>query len=158
MTLFKIDRELWETMQKAVDPETGEFNENFFELIDSLEKAREDKVEGIALRLKNARAEAEAIKAEKLVLASRQATAEANVKRLEDYLAYALQGEKFATARVAVSYRKSEQVVIGEDAVIPEAYTNIKVTPNKTAIKARLKAGETIPGCEVVSVNNLQVK
>lgn len=47
------------------------------------------------------------------------------------------------------SIRKGQQKVIGEPdpLTLPAKFQNVKITPNLTAIKDALAAGETVPGC-----------
>lgn len=160
MTLYEINAALEAAYDAAVDPDTGEIiNEAAAQALDNLSMAKDDKIENIALWIKNLNAEADAINAEKKKLAARQAAAENKAESLKRYLSGALAGEKFKTARVAISYRKSESVQIDEGAKLPlELMTTPKPVPNKTAIKEALKAGEVIEGVCLVTNNNIQIR
>lgn len=160
MTLYEINAALEAAYDAAVDPDTGEIiNGAAAQALDNLSMAKDEKVENIALWIKNLNAEADAINAEKKKLAARQAAAENKAESLKRYLAGALAGEKFKTARVAISYRKSESVQIDEGAALPpELMTTPKPVPNKTAIKEALKAGEVIEGASLVTNNNIQIR
>lgn len=160
MNLYEISAEIQSAWDKAVDQETGEvLSEEALELIDKLEMDFDNKVENIALWIKNLNAEAEAIKAEKLALAARQSSVEKKADSLKRYLASALGGNKFSTARVAVSFRKSEQVEVDEGVWFDDEYlTYTDPKPNKTAIKKALKSGVEITGARLVSSSNIQIK
>lgn len=157
MTLFDIDKAIYD-FEFEIDEETGELL-NADEL-DALKMAREQKVENIALYYKNLVAEAEMVKAEKNNMADRQKRLENKAESLKNYLAYALQGEKFSTPKVAVSYRKSKSVEIDDGAELPKAYIKVEEVrkPDKKMLKEALEGGEKIDGVRLVEKQNLSVK
>lgn len=60
-----------------------------------------------------------------------------------------------------MSFRKSEAVEFDSQYLtcVPSEYLKFKAPElNKTAVKKAIKAGETVPGCELVVKNNLQIK
>ena len=157
MTLYEIDKALAD-FEFEVDEETGEIL-NAADL-DELKMARGDKIENIGLYIKNLEAEKEAVKHEKENFADRQKRLEKKIDSLKGYLAYALDGQKFSTPKVAVSFRKSESVFVKDKYLIPDHYMNLSVVrePNKAAIKSALKRGEEIMGCELVEKRNISIK
>lgn len=157
MTLFDINKAILE-FDYEIDEETGEIMNA--EALDALQLAREDKIEGVGLWIKNLQAEAEAVKKEKDAMAERQRRLEKKAESLKDYLAYALQGEKFSTPRIAMSWRKSESVLIPDEALLDDRFVNITMIkkPDKKLIKDTLKAGREVPGAELVTKQNLQIK
>ena len=84
MKLYEIDREL-EALLSNVDEETGELLIDP-EAIDALLMAKEDKIEGIALWIKDLRAEAAMVKSEKEALAKRQQVLENKAERTAAFL------------------------------------------------------------------------
>lgn len=115
MNLYEIDRRLeslFITMCE-VDPETGEllYPEAADEL-EALSELRETKLESALCYIKNLRAEAKAIREEETRLAARRMALENAERRMKQYVSDSLHGEKFQTARVAVSYRKSASVEV----------------------------------------------
>ena len=157
MTLFEIDKALAD-FEFEVDEETGEIL-NASDL-DELKMAREDKIENIGLYIKNLEAEKEAVKREKDNFADREKRLGKKIDSLKKYLTYALDGQKFSTPKVAVSFRKSESVLVKDKYLIPDNYMNISVVrePNKTAIKNALKRGEEIMGVELLEKQNVSIK
>lgn len=155
-TLFEIDKAI-EDFEFNVD-EDGEIL-NYDEL-DNLKMERNQKCENIALYYKNVSAEAEMVKAEAKAMSERAKRLENKAESLKKYLAYALQGEKFSTPRVAVSYRKSESVKIDDDYAIPDKWCELSVLkkPNKQLIKDALKKGEHIAGAELIKKSNISIK
>ena len=153
MNLYEIDAEIL----GCVDVETGEiFDIDKFE---ELAMTRDAKIENICLWIKNLKAHAEALKAEKDSLAQRQKAAETKMESLKRYISGYLEGTAFETAKVKVSYRKSEAVEIMEGAVIPDEYLRFKEPEvNKTELKAALKKGVKIAGVSIVENQNIQIK
>lgn len=138
--------------------ETGELIDP--ERLDRLQMEREAKIEGIACWIKNLLSDAEAIKAEKNALAEREAKCRKKAEQLKEYLTYALGGEKFSTAKCAVSFRKSESVEVEDLTLIPAELLRVKASyeADKTAIKAAIKAGREINGCRLVENISAQIK
>ena len=153
MNLYEIENEIL----NCVDMETGEIVD--IEKLESLQMERDQKIENIGCWIKNLLADAKALKEEKDNLAARQKSAENKAASLKAYLYNYLNGEKFKTAKVAISYRKSDSVDITEGAVIPEKYLKYSdPTPDKIGLKAALKAGEKFPGISIVTSSNIQIK
>ena len=151
MTIYEIDQAIME----CVDLETGEIIDT--EQLDKLQMERDTKLENVACWIKELKAEAEAIKAEKQILANRQKVAENKAESLKKYLAYALDGKKFSTAKCAVSFRNTESVEItpeGLEALMKEhdeLLTYKAPEPNKTAIKNAIKNdGLNVAGVQLV--------
>lgn len=153
MNLYEIDSAIMD----CADMETGEIID--MEALEDLQMERDQKIEGIGCWIKNLLADAKALKEEKDNLAARQKVAENKAASLKAYLSSYLNGEKFKTAKVSISYRKSDSVNIAEGAVIPEEYLKYsEPTPDKIGLKAALKAGEKIQGISLVTSNNIQIK
>lgn len=139
MNIYEIDA----AILSLVDEETGEIKD--FEEFANLQMERETKVENIALWYKNLIAEGKAIREEEKTLAERRRICENKAERLKAYLSEILQGNKFKTAKVAVSYRKSTAVDIEPDFIewaknkADDLLIYKMPEPNKTAIKDALK-------------------
>lgn len=160
MKLFEINAALEELLNQQ-DPETGELTCDLDQL-DALMMERDEKLEGLALYIKNADAEAKAIREEEKALAERRRSLENKAERAKGFLAEQLAGEKFSTPKVAVSYRKSEQVEVSMAFFTEESNERFlrykDPEADKTAIKNALKNGETVPGAEIVSKTNMILK
>lgn len=154
MTFYEID----EALSKCFDEETGEIlNEEDFE---KLNEARDDKIEGIGLMIKNREALKDEIDNEIKRLRDRKLTLENQVENTKAFLARLLDGQKFETARVRMSWRKSKAVEIADESILPDEYIVTKTTtaPDKKKIKEALAEGKTIGGCNLRETNNLSVK
>lgn len=150
--------EIEQGILSCVDLETGEVIDP--ELLEQLAMAREQKIEGVALWVKNLQADALAYKAEKEAFEKREKAALAKAESLKKWLAQVLDGEKFSTTRCAVSFRKSTKLEISEPENLPKALMveTITTKPDAIAIKALLKNGMDVPGCRLVENLNAQIK
>ena len=155
MTIYDIEAEIME----CIDQDTGEVID--IDRLNALEMERDRKISNVACWIKDLKAEAEAIKAEKQALDKRQKAAENKAENLKEWLAKVLQGEKFKDSKVSISYRKSEKVVFAEDfayVTLPEHMKKVTVEPRKTEIKEFLKAGGEIDGVRIEESSNMQIR
>ena len=78
---------------------------------------------------------------------------------MKSYLLKYLDGEKYKSAKVSISYRTGTSVDIAEGAVVPDKFLKYsEPTPDKTGLKAALKAGEILPGITLVTSQSIQIK
>ena len=120
---------------------------------------RVDKIDNIACYYKNLLAEAEAIKLEEVKLRDRRQVKENRATKLKEYLARALDGNKFETARVQVSFRKSDRVAIDDLTKLSEDYLRYaEPSADKTAIKEALKAGKEVTGAHLEQNLSMTIK
>jgi outer membrane murein-binding lipoprotein Lpp len=153
MTLYEIDQKLLD----CIDLETGEIlNE---ERLNELQMERNEKLEKVALWIKELNAEADALKAEKQAFADRQKAAENKAGSLKKWLADALAGEKFKTTKVMVSFRKTKIVEVTDIFALDENYVKYsEPTADKAAIKKAIEAGEIVKGATLVESVSISVK
>lgn len=152
--LYEIDQAILE----CLDAETGEIIDP--ERLDNLFMERNQKIENVALWIKNLESDAMAFKAEKDAFAYREKAATKKAENLKAWLAQVLEGEKFSTSKCAISFRKSEQVEIFNEDMIPRELMLETVTlkPDKKAIKSFFKEGLAVSGCRLVENLNTQIK
>lgn len=152
--LFEINQDILD----CIDLETGEVMD--IERLGELQMERNAKIENVACYIKNLECEAAGLKAQKDAFAEREKVAKNKIDGLKRWLAQACGGEKFSSERCAVSFRRSEQVIVEDVDALPEQYRREKVTyeADKTAIKEAIKAGAEITGCQLVNNLNTQVK
>ena len=163
MKLFDIDERLAACVKldesRVVDTESGEIID--LEAIAALEMERDKKIENLGCWYKNLLADAEALKAQKNAFAEREKAAKAKAESLRGFLGRYLNGKKFESAKVAMSFRKREAVEFDAKCIgdVPEEFLKFKDPElDKVAVKKAIKAGETVPGCELVARQNLQIK
>ena len=153
MKLYEIDQAIMD----CIDMETGEIiNE---ELLNSLQMERDAKIENVALWIKELKAEAEALKAEKMAFAERQKVTENKMESLKKWLVYALNGEKFKSVRASVTFRTSDKVEIADIDKLDKAYLRYKEPEaDKDAIKKAIKEGQEVAGATLVPSTSVIIK
>ena len=152
-TLYEIDA----AILACIDLDTGEIIDE--EQLASLQMERSAKIESVALYYKNTLSDAAAYKAEKDVFAEKERRASATAARLKEWLAEALQGEKFKTARVNITYRKSDSVIVDDVLNLPPRFVKFKdPEPDKLAIKQAIKDGEEVNGARIESKQSVTIK
>lgn len=165
MTLYEIDSRLRELMENSIDPETGEFIADPEEW-ENLQIAKDEKIENSALYAKNLRSEIEAIKAEEASLAKRRKSKERKADWLENNIKFSLQGQPFETARCSIKFRTNQESVKYTSEADAMAWATEyaqdlinfgKPMLSKSGIKARLQAGEDIPGAELVRTVSMKI-
>lgn len=158
MTLYEIDRRIDDFLSYAEDIELSE--DEIKDTLDSLMMDRAEKIDNIACYYKNLAAEAEAIKLEEVKLRDRRQAIDSKADRVKAYLDRALAGNRFESARVKVTYRKSEQVVVEDLDKLGKQFLRIKQTiePDKSLIKEAIKTGAEVEGARLEVKNNISVK
>lgn len=160
-TLWEINTEIME----CFDAETGEIFD--VEKLESLHLEREQKIENIALYVKNLTSEAAAIRAEEKALAERRKAKENKAESLKQYLSFALDGAKFETPKVNVSFNKSSGVKVTdkEDLIhwlefsgLDDCIRYKTPEPDLNKVKALLKQGEKVEGAELENRENINIK
>lgn len=164
MSLYTMIEEL-EVFQSLV--ENGDIPEEAIDdTLSALNVELDTKIENIAFLIKNMTAESDAIKHEIESLKARMDAKVKTVDRLKAYLTNCLtelQRTKFETSKVALSFRKSEKVIISDTEKFAEEHRDlckekIEVTPDKTLIKKLVRGGLDIEGVTIEVSQNLQVK
>lgn len=166
MNIYQIDKEIESVLDGAVDPETGEITPEALEKLDALNVEREQKIESVGLWFKNTLAESKAIAEEISALQARKKSLDSKAEWQKKYLEYALNGEKFETPKLAVSYRKSVSVDFDDAEAFCRNYadfpdlvtTKIERKPNKTEIKKLIKTGFLLDGVRLEEKQNIQIK
>ena len=143
--LYEIDA----AILACVDQETGEILDA--EKLDALQMEREQKLEGVALWIKDLKAEAEAVKAEADRLTARKKAVENKIEGLKQWLLFALNGEKLKTPRCNVYQTHSQKVVIDDEKALVdmlmtspfgEKFLRVKEPEiDKNALKDSMKQG-----------------
>ena len=161
--LYEIDQDILD----CVDMETGEIID--FDKLNELQMERGEKLEGVALLVKDLKAEAEAVKAEADKLTTRKKALDNKIDGLKNWLLFALGGEKLKTPRCNVYQTHSTKVnVIDEQSAVnwiqthckePEEFLRFTLPEiRKDAVKAELKAGKEIPGVTLEETESVVIK
>ena len=162
MKLYEIEQAI-EDILNQVD-EDGMLTDEAMNQLEEIQIEERTKLENIALYIKSEVAESKAIREEEKALADRRRVKENKAERLKKYLSdYLMSKEikKYETPRAVMTFRKSEQVVITDEADIIKRFPDAvktKVEISKTEVKNLLKSGEIIDGASLVENQNLQIK
>ncbi|WP_405379714.1 siphovirus Gp157 family protein [Phascolarctobacterium sp.] len=163
MKLFEIDQKIASCVKldenRMVDTETGEIIDS--EALAALEMERDQKIENIACWYKNLLSDAEQLKKQKEIFAEREKAAKNKAESLKSFLTEYLQGKKFETTKVKLSYRKSEAVEFDKERLkdVPIDFLKYKEPElDKTAVKKAIKSGQEVAGCTLVERLSLQIK
>lgn len=165
--LYEINKSIEDLLETVTDPETGEVVD--LDALDDLLVEREQKIESVILYRKDVLAEAAAIYTEITELTKRHERLMNTSEGLDGYIAKAINGQNFKTARCEVTHRMTEVADVDEDFVewakgneemsqflkhsVKESYS-----ADKVAIKKFLKAGGSLDHCRLVKHDNLQIK
>ena len=160
--LYDINQDILD----CVDLETGEILDT--EKLDALQMEREAKLEGVALWVKELKAEAEAVKAEADKLTARKKALDNKIEGLKAWLLFALDGGKIKTARCNVYPTHSQRVAVADEAKLIEFLMTLEKPEQllrfrepelrKDEIKKALKAGYVIPGAELEETESVVIK
>ena len=156
--LYEINAAIETVLQLAIEGEMSD--EDLATNLADIELAFDDKADDVACYIKNMRAEAEAIKAEIDRLTKRRQSAERAATRMAGYLSTQMLHAgrpKITTARNAISHRPSEQTVIDDISILPEACIRLVPEADKAAVKAAIKGGFTVPGAHIEKKQNIQI-
>lgn len=169
MNLYEIESSIYELLENGfnaacVDPETGEIDAlKAAAYLEALQLERGVKIENIAVFIKTLEAESAAIREEEKRLKARREAKEKKAERLKEYLKasmLAFGDKKFETARVALSFRTSKQVIVPDIEKLDKAFVKEKIeyAADKTAIKKAIDGGATVEGAYIEEKQNLNIK
>ena len=161
-TFADIQQEISNIMDIPLEQMNEEQTKAWNAYADELGVAQEEKIDGYGQFRRLELASADALEAESKRLAAKAKAKRGNVAWLDNYYMRNMQanGEKKIRGQLyTLSIRKSEAVQVSDLSVLPEKYVTIRTesTPNKTAIKAAIKAGIEVPGASIVHNFSLNV-
>ena len=152
----------------CVDLETGEILD--VEKLDALQLEREAKLEGVALWVKDLKAEAAAVKEEADKLNARKKALDNKIEGLKTWLLMALDGEKLNTLRCKVYQTHSQRVaIVGDEKELiawlerntedPREFIRYKEPElRKDEIKKALKDGKEIEYAKLEETESVVIK
>lgn len=162
-SLYEINNEIEQAINdilESQDSETGEVDESLVHVLEDLQMQRNEKIDNIGAYIKNLTAEANMLKEEENALKARREAKEKKAESLKNYLSSVLDGERFESARVVCSWRKSDSVEVEDVELLPDEFKVVKtkIEPNKAEIKKALKSGTEVRGAWLIEKNNIQIK
>ena len=156
MTLYQINEQIQKAIELGFDPETGEILDA--SALEQLQMDRDVKIENICLYIKDLTAEAKALADEAKALSERKERSAKKAESLKNYLQAMLDGQKWKSSKAAVSYRKTQSVVVDDINALKPEFLRVKTEPDKTAIKEVLKAGFDVAGAHLEERQSMSIK
>ena len=152
MNLYEINK----AMQECINLETGEID---LELFEKLQLEKDEKIENVALWIKNLSSDVESMENEKKAFEGRIKVAKNKIISLKAFLEMALNGEKFQTAKCSITFRKSKSIEVTDISKLDKDYLKYaEPMADKTAIKKAIESGVTVVGASLVENFNVQIK
>lgn len=169
MKLYEINQSIADILNNLEEVEDKTLYEVMTGALESLEIAKNDKLDNIASYIKSLNAEVAAFKEEEKNLAERRKAKENKVKQLEEFLYNSLKVDgtnKLESTRNIISIRKTpaavkidnEQVFIFANEFSDLVTSKTTLSIDKMAIKKALKDGEIIEGASLVTGEKISIK
>ena len=160
MKLYEIDNGLRDLWAKIAEQE-GEFTEEDLQQLEELNLAKDEKLKGYGVIVRELDGEIAALKAEtdglKEITDKTKRKREWLVNRLDEFMK-ANGIPKFESIEVNIAFRKSKSLEIDENAELPKEFIRIKEEADKKAITDFIKSGGTVDGCRLIEKENIQIK
>ena len=166
MKLYELADKYRELLD-AID--AGEIDENAIEdTLEAIGGVFDEKIEQMACMVKEMDRNAENLKAEAAKISERAKRVAKSSDRIKEYMAFCMRStgkDRINTVRAVVSFRRSERLNVTDEAALRhwlfhhDEYLNYKDPEiNRYAIKLALKDGMDVPGAEVATFSNIQIK
>lgn len=159
MSLYHISDEQ-RRLNAMLEENGGEITPEIEEALAVNETNFVQKAESYGYAILHYKAVVAAVKAEKDRLDAIKKTAENAIARMEERIVAAMQQfdrPKVEADTLKLSLRRSERVVVDDEAKVPADCKTIKVEVSKTELKRHLKAGEDC-GAHIEENQSLQIK
>lgn len=138
---------------QAVDTESGEVF-SLAERLEALQLEKEQKVESVALYAGDIIERKAALDARIKALQDVSKGLQKQIDGLTNYILFATENSGLETSNVLVKVKKNApKTIIENEAELPECFirtvTKVETSPDKTAIKKAIQAGEIVPGAHL---------
>lgn len=166
MKLYEITEQYENIAELLNNPEFAE-NVDVQKALDAIQEDFNQKAERVVHVIKNAEGDIEVIDAEIKRLQAMKKQRQNGIEGIKNYLKLNMaktDTESIKCPLFSISYREQKEsaVELDDDLFlannIDEDLVNVKITPNKTEIKKRLKAGETVIGAKLIDTQVLTIK
>lgn len=155
-TLYDLNHELIELWRDKDELDETTFKDTW----EALALERAEKIDATLSYIKCLKSWSESCRVEQKKLKERADSYEHKAKVVTDWLSRCLQPrERFVNGRHEISWKESTETNVTVPASeLPEAFRRVKIEPDKTAIKAYIQGGGTVPGCSLQKKLNLGIK
>ncbi len=162
MTLYELTNEWKALYEQAEDMECSQ--EAWEDTLEMIEGDIEEKAEGYGKIIKMLEAECKAARDEEIRIAENRRVLEKKVESMKKALMNgmtAIELKKLQTPLFKINIRTTSSVEIPSDyplETLPFDCVRTKLEADKTAIKAKLEAGEEIDGIQMVKKDSITIK
>lgn len=164
LSLYQIAQEYRATVDYLMDTQTDA--QTIQDTLEGESYSLEVKAQNVAYAIKNMEATAAAIKCAEQEMAERRKAIEKRAEHLREYAKTCMEiagVSKIECPHFALSIRKNPAgVEVFESALVPSSFMRTPEPPppsiDKNAIKEALKAGQEVPGCQLVQGTRLEIK
>lgn len=166
MKLYEISNQYNNIAELLSNPDFAD-NQDIVAALENIQDEFNKKAENVVYAIKNTESEIEAIDGEIKRLQAMKKQRQNGIERIKDYLKLnmlATGTDNIKCPFFKISYRQQPQSAVELDEKLfldnnlDETLLNIKIVPNKTEIKNRLKAGEEIIGARLVDSQVLTIR
>ncbi len=138
---------------QAVDVETGEIF-SLEKRLEDLKLEKEEKIESVALYAGDMIERKSSLDARIKSLQEISKSLQKQIDGLTNYILFATENGGLETANVLVKVKKNApKTIIENEAELPDCFirtvTKVETSPDKTAIKKAIQAGEIVPGAHL---------
>ncbi|MCI7353000.1 MAG: siphovirus Gp157 family protein [[Actinobacillus] rossii] len=166
MKLYEIATQYQNIAELLADPEFAD-NQDITTALDNIEDDFNNKAVNVVKAINIAEHDIDAIDSEIKRLTAMKKARQNRIDEIKNYLKFNMQKTgiykiECPLFKISYSERAQSAVEIDEklfmDNNINEDFVNVKITPNKTAIKDALKRGENVIGAKLVDSQVLTIK
>lgn len=161
-SIYHIQADHWQLMQE-IEENDGEITPEIDQRLGLTKDQFEEKAVSYGYLMKHINDEAVILRNEidrlQGILKAKN-TLEAQLKERVTQAMQSMNIDKVSKDNLTLSFRKSDQLIVSEDAQLPSKYLTKKlsITPDKALLKADVKAGKKIKGVQLITKQNLQIK
>ena len=160
MKLYEIDNSIRELWNKIIQQD-GELTEEDMQALESLEIAKEEKLKGYGVVIRETEGEIATIKAEIERLNKLAKTMQNKAEWLKNSLSYFMTAnelKEFKSVEVNITFRNSKSLCIADGTRLAKKWLKVETKPDRQAIKDFINAGGKVKGCSIVDNANIQIK
>lgn len=160
MKLYEIDQRIRNLWDRIIEQD-GELTEQDIAELESLEVAKDEKIKGYGLIIRETLQEIAKVKAEQDRLAKIGKAMQSKVEWLTNRLSNFMQDHQvneYNSLEVNISFRPSKSLFIDENTKLAKKWCKVELKPDKQAIKDFITAGGKVKGCTIIEKNNIQIK
>lgn len=160
MNLYEIDQQ-YKELQEIIQINDGELPEDLEERFDKVCEDRNTKITNIIRFMRNLQSDGNKIDQEIERLSKIVDAINVKFNRLRSYLATVIgEGNKWQSPEGVISWRKADSVNIIDEKLLPEVFikTKTETSIDKKLISNAIKAGNNVPGAEIITKNHMQIK